>query len=182
LGQFGAPLSVYVFNTLSERIINPKPLKTMMKRFSKPFQVLFVVFLTICLVDVVNAATQSFNVDAGKETVQSIDLSAGDRLQLTFTTVGQTSSDLRFWVLFPNQTARDYGLTGQYSLGFSSEVNGACVLHFDNSNSSEPELVTLNYEIEHYIFGIPEMFLLVIAIALLLLFIVAGYIIMGKYS
>ena len=43
-------------------------------------------------------------------------------------------------------------------------------------------MVTLNYNIEHYYFDIPEIPFLLIVIAILLLCVVAGYIIMGKYS
>jgi hypothetical protein len=55
-------------------------------------------------------------------------------------------------------------------------------MHFDNRNSSSSKLVTLNYEVEHYYFGIPSVLFIVVAITVLLVCVVAGYIIMGKYS
>ena len=89
---------------------------------------------------------------------------------------------LHFLIVLPNATAMDYGEIGQCSTSFITNTKGGVELHFDNSNSSDSKLVTLNYEIEHYIFGIPQMIFLLIVIALLLVGITAGYLIMGKYS
>jgi hypothetical protein len=77
---------------------------------------------------------------------------------------------------------KDYGVVTQTSINFISGIKGSLELHFDNSNSSDAKLVTLNYDIEHYIFGMPQMLFLLIAVALFLVCIAVGYIIMGKYS
>ena len=55
-------------------------------------------------------------------------------------------------------------------------------MRFDNTNSSESAFVALNYNVEHYILGVPMMIFVLLAIAVLLMVIVSGYIIMGKYS
>jgi len=54
-------------------------------------------------------------------------------------------------------------------------------LNFDN-NSSAPVFVALNYEVDHYILGMPEMIFVLAAIVVLLMVIVAGYFIMSKHS
>jgi len=57
---------------------------------------------------------------------------------------------------------------------------GEYVLHFSNTDASEDKLVTLNYEIQHYIFGIPQMLFLTIIIVLVCVGAVATFILMGK--
>ena len=133
-------------------------------------------------VGIVHAKTESFNIEAGKEFVCKINVASKDKVQLTFVTTGQASGNLSFSMVFPNSTLINLGTVGQYSNSFTSDAEGTCELHFDNSNSSETTLVTLNYEVEHYILGMPQMIFVLVAIAVLLLVIVAGYIILGKYS
>ncbi len=140
---------------------------------------LLVLSLSIGFVGIVNATTESLNVEGGKDIVCKIDLASADRVQVTFVTTGQTSY---FSIVFPNATVLNLGQVDQYSSSFTSIAAGTCELHFDNTNSSEASLISLNYDVEHYIFGIPEMIFLLAAIAVLLMVIVTGYVVMGKYS
>ena len=153
-----------------------------MRCLKGPVCLLVVICFLVCSVGIVQAATTSFSVDPGKEFVRTIDLDSGDKIQISFTVLGGTSNMLHFWILLPNATAMDYGEIGQCSTNFITNTKGEVELHFDNINSSDSKLVTLNYEIEHYIVGIPQMIFLLIVIALLLVGITAGYLIMGKYS
>jgi hypothetical protein len=89
---------------------------------------------------------------------------------------------MRFWIIFPNGTRGDDMKSSNYDINFVSDVQGECEMHFDNTDTLDAQLVTLNYEIEHYYFGIPEIPFLLIVIMILLLCIVTGYIIMGKYA
>jgi hypothetical protein len=155
------------------------------KPLTKPLakgMLLIVLTLIITLASSAQATTESLNIQAGKESVRTINLAAEDKIRITFTLVSHTSGDFHFWMVFPNSTKRDSGETTQTTISFSSEVKGICELHFDNSNASENQLVTLNYEIEHFIFGIPQIPFLLIVVTFFLLCIIAGYIIMGKYS
>ena len=157
----------------------------MTKSLTKPLAksiLLIVLISTLTLAGSSQATTESLNIQAGKESVRTVNLAAEDKIRITFTLVSHTSGDFHFWMVFPNSTKRDYGETTQTTISFSSEVKGTCEMHFDNSNSSENQLVTLNYEIEHLIFGIPQIPFLLIVVTFFLLCIIAGYIIMGKYS
>jgi hypothetical protein len=136
----------------------------------------------IAIAGTVQAATESLNVQAGEDSVRKIDMSTEDHIRISFTVLSQSPSSFRFWIVFPNGTTGDYGESTNCNISFASDVQGECELHFDNTNSSSAQLITLNYEIEHYYFGIPEIPFLIIVIAVLLLCIAAGYIIMGKYS
>jgi hypothetical protein len=130
----------------------------------------------------VQAATESLNIQAGEDSVRKINMSAEDHIRISFTVLSQSPSSFRFWIVFPNGTTRNYEESTSYNISFVSGVQGECELHFDNTNSTSNQLVTLNYEIEHYYFGIPEIPFLIIVIGVLLLCIVTGYVIMGKYS
>ena len=142
---------------------------------------LLILCLFVGAIGIVHAATEGFNVAAGQDFVCKIDVSSGDRVQLSFFTTGQESSDLCFSLVFPNSTVISVGDVGQYSTSFTSNVGGTCELNFDN-NSSAPVYVALNYEVDHYILGMPEMIFVLAAIVVLLMVIVAGYFIMSKHS
>jgi hypothetical protein len=143
---------------------------------------LFILALLVGSIGIVYAKTESLNIEAGKELVCKINVASKDKVQLTFVTAGQGSGNLSFSIAFPNSTVISLGEVGQYSTSFTSDAEGTCELHFDNTNSSETTLVALNYEVEHYILGMPQMIFVLVAIAVLLLVIVTGYIILGKYS
>lgn len=153
-----------------------------MNLFNRLVCLLVVFTLLITMIATVQAATESLSVQAGEELVRKINISAEDHIRIAFTVLSQSSSSLRFWIVFPNGTKGDYGESTNYNISFASDVQGECELHFDNTNSSSTQLVTLNYEIEHYYFGIPEIPFLIIVIVAFLLCIVAGYIIIGKYA
>lgn len=51
---------------------------------------------------------------------------------------------------------------------------------FPTFGSSEDKLVSLDYEVQHYIFGMPQMLFLTIIIVLVCVAAVAVFILMGK--
>ena len=153
-----------------------------MKCLAKLCFFLAVSCLLISLLGIAHAATESLSIEPGKEIIRKIDVASEDRIRLTFINLGQMSNALRFLIAFPNSTITDFGKVDQYTTSFTSNIKGICELRFDNTNSTEPVLVSLNYEITHYILGMPEMIFVLATIAVLLVVIVAGYIIMGKYT
>jgi len=157
-------------------------IKKTMKLCHRSLHLSLFFFLLIVLTGVAQAKTESFNVEPGKELTRAVNLADGDRISIAFTVTGAAPGTLHFYMILPNGTTRDLGETSKFTLEFFTSVEGECQLHFDNSNSSNEQLVTLNYDIEHFIFGIPQMIFLLFAIAVLLLFVVAGYMIMGKYG
>jgi hypothetical protein len=142
--------------------------------------------LILCLIigalGIAYAATQSIDVEAGKEFIYKINVESGDRVQLTYITTGQASSNLSLSIVFPNATVMNLGEVDQYSSSFVSDATGVCELHFDNTNSSEAELVSLYYDVQHYIIGIPEMIFVLAAIVVLVMVFVGGYMLMSKIT
>ena len=153
-----------------------------MRLLRKPLCLLIIFSLTIILTRVAEAKTESINVAPGKDLIRTIELVAGDRTSVTFTVLGTAPSTIHFYMILPNGTTSDHREISQFTSGFFTDVKGECQLHFDNSNSSDAQLVTLNYEVEHFIFGIPQMIFLLIAITVLLLCVAAGYMLIGKYG
>jgi hypothetical protein len=153
-----------------------------MELSKKPLYILIIISLIVILTSTVYAATESINVEPRKEITRAIDLATGDRTSITVRVLGPAPSTIHFYVVLPNGTTDDRGDLSHCELSFSTDVKGECQLHFDNVNSSNAQLVTLNYEVEHFIFGIPQMMFLLIAITVLLLFVAAGYVAMGKYG
>jgi hypothetical protein len=153
-----------------------------MRKVNRLVCLLLVFVLLACVAGTVQAATESLNVPAGEKVVKEISVSAEDHVHVSFTVLSRTPENMSFWLVFPDGTVKEYEASANYDISFVAAAKGNCTLHFDNTNSAVAQLVTLNYELEHYYFGIPEIPFLMLVIVVLLLCIVAGYIIMGKYA
>ena len=104
-----------------------------------------------------------------------------DHVTIKFTVVGQTSM-IRFSLTFPNSTTKELGEVGVFSYGFVNDSKGECVMHFVNDDLSDSKLVTLDYEVEHYTFGIPQLLLYVLVVVGLCLGMVVVYVVMARPS
>jgi hypothetical protein len=129
----------------------------------------------------VQAMTTIFTVKGGEEVTYPINLVAEDRVLIQFSAavisaVGEASNTVHFSIVFPNGTARDFGEVGQTSFSFVCDAEGEYTLHFVNNDQTAEKSVTLNYEIDHYIFGIPQMLFMVILIAVVSMIGVAVFI------
>jgi len=89
---------------------------------------------------------------------------------------------IRFSLTFPNSTTKELGEVGVFSYGFVSDSKGECVMHFVNDDLSDSKLVTLDYEVEHYTFGIPQLLLYVLVVVGLCLGMVVVYVVMARPS
>jgi hypothetical protein len=134
------------------------------------------VFLVI--VEFAEATTMSFTVKGGQEEKKIINLAVDDRVLIKFSVIG----GLHFYMTYPNKTVTDFGETSDLHYSFVCDLEGKYVLHFSNVGSSEDKLVTFDYEVQHYIFGIPQMLFLALIIAVVCVVAVAAFILMGKSS
>jgi len=94
--------------------------------------------------------------------------------------VGAPDNSIHFYMVYPNGTVRDFGKQGEFSFSFICDLEGEYFLRFSNVDSSTDKLVTLDYEVQHYIFGIPQMLFLTILIVVVSMIAVAAFILMGK--
>lgn len=149
---------------------------------SKPTTCLFLIVLSATiLIQTAAATTANFNVAAGKEETRTLNLAVDDHVVIHFSVVGgQSESMLDFHMMLPNGTVKNFGLVGSLSYRFVCDTDGDYLLHFSNVGLSEDKLVSLDYEVEHYVFGLPQMFFLTLVIVLFCVGAVAVFILLGK--
>lgn len=131
---------------------------------SRFFLFLTSLILVVSLISFARAtATSSFWVEAGEDVSRSIDLSADDQVLVKFTTVWAAEANtIGFSMVSPNGTVTDFGEQGEFSLSFVCTESGQYTLHFVN-HDAETKLVTLESNVEHYVFGMtPSLFWLVL--------------------
>ena len=126
------------------------------------------------------ATTASLTVKGGETETSPISLAVDDHVLISFTVLGDPDNTIVFSLLFPNGTVMDFGQVGVLSHRFTSNVEGNLTLRFDNSDSTESKLVTLNYEVEHYFFGMPQILFLALFAILVCVAMVAGYILLSR--
>ena len=125
------------------------------------------------------AAITSLIVKGGEEVTHPIDLIVEDRVLIQYKVVGGNVSALQFSISFPNATVRDFVGSGDFSYSFICDVEGEYVLHFVNTDQTEIH-VTLDYEVQHYIFGMPQMLFMVLIIVLACIGGVVAYVLLGR--
>ena len=141
----------------------------------------FAAAVSLILTQCVSATTMNLTVHAGEEEIRAVDLVEEDRVMIKFTVVGQTESVLDFYVTGPDgNTLASYGNVGVVSYPFVCQKAGEYRLHFSNLGHSEDKLVTLDYEIQHSIFGMPQMLFWTMVIVIVCVAAVAVFILMGK--
>ncbi|NWG10756.1 hypothetical protein HXY33_03260 [Candidatus Bathyarchaeota archaeon] len=152
-----------------------------MTKYKKLTVCTFLLTLALFLfVQLAEATAMSFTVHSGEELTKTLNLAIDDHVLIRLTVVGLSEHTLYFSMTYPNGTRRDFGKTGTFQYSFVCNLEGEYVLHFSNTGSSEDKLVTLDYEVEHYIFGMPQMLFLTIIIVLVCMAAVAAFIFMGK--
>jgi multisubunit Na+/H+ antiporter MnhC subunit len=138
--------------------------------------------MTLLLIPTANATAQSFTVHAGQEQTKLLNLAADDHVQIRFTVTGQATNVLDFFITDPNgNTIHNFGTTGNVNYEFVCSLEGEYTLHFSNAASAEDKLVSLDYEIAHYIFGMPQMLFLTLIVVGICIAAVAVFILMSKH-
>jgi len=112
------------------------------------------------------ATAESISVPAGKTKVWNIDLNAEDEVSGRITVIGNDESkDINFTVIGPNE--RIVSPTMKVTVTnfkFSALEKGTYRLIFDNSMSTADKTVSVNYDVRHYWFGLPQEFVLMLIV------------------
>jgi len=142
---------------------------------------LFIAALLGIFSQLASATTTQFSVQGGAEVLKTISLATDDHVLIKFTIVGQTESTIDFYVADPHgNVMAEFSRQGDVRYPFVCNEGGDYVLHFSNTFSPESKLVTLDYEIEHYLFGLPQMLFLTLVVVVICVAAVAVFILMGK--
>ncbi len=123
------------------------------------FLLAFCILLGIFMLSInaVSAVSRTISVDAGEEKVESVSLKLDDEVSGRVSVVGGSNNDIDFYITDPNGDAvvpKERISVKDFS--FSASKEGTYKLQFDNSFSTDPKTVTFNYDVRHYIFGIPQ--------------------------
>lgn len=148
-----------------------------------PVYILIILALTVAFVGVGHATTTGFTLKGGEDLTHPINLIVEDRVLIQYkviSAIADTSNTVQFSINFPNGTVKKFGESGDFSYSFVCDAEGEYALNFTNTDQTENKLVTLNYEIDHYIFGMPQMLFMVIVIAVISVVGVAVFIGLSK--
>lgn len=138
--------------------------------------------IVLLLIPAVKAAVESFTVRAGQEETKLLNLAVEDRVLVRFTVTGRTTSVLDFYITDPyGNIMETFGNTGSVDYAFVCTQEGEYKLFFSNIASAEDKLVSLDYEVEHYIFGMPQMLFLTFVVVGTCVAAVAVFILMSKH-
>jgi hypothetical protein len=141
---------------------------------------ILIIALSAIFVQSAKATAMNLIVQGGQEVTRTLDLVAEDHVLIRFTVLGQSARTLRFHISYPNETSIEFGEVGEFSYSFICDAEGEYVLHFSNKDSAEEKRVALDYEVQHYIFGVPQMLFLTVIIVLVCVGAVAAFVLMGK--
>jgi hypothetical protein len=132
------------------------------------------------LIGLGQAMTTSLTVKGGEEVTYPITLVVEDRVLIQFTAIGEPASILQFSIIFPNATEIDFGEVGKFSYSFICDAEGEYKLYFVNNDQNIEKSVYLNYEIQHYVFGIPQILFMALIIMLACVGGVFAFVILGR--
>lgn len=141
---------------------------------------LFIFLTLIGSVRFANAAIRQLTIPNAEIVTYPIELAVDDHVIIQFTVVGQESNTLKFSMISPNGTQRDFGYIGNFHFTFVCTGRGDYVLNFTNTDLAEDKLVTLNYEIDYYILDMPHMYFMTLLIAVVCVGGVAVFIMLSK--
>lgn len=151
-----------------------------MKNKNFAIAILIGLILIVSFVDLSSATTLSVTVPAREEVNRKIDLAVDDRVRIQFTVVGKENSFIFFSLVYPNATEVNFGEIGVFDHIFVCDAKGEYTMYFVN-NDNESKLLTLNYEVEHYLFGMPQTLFLMLIIAMLCIAMIAGYVLASPH-
>jgi hypothetical protein len=122
-----------------------------------------------CLAATANATAETFALPAGQSAVRTVDLNVDDEVSGRISVVSSDESN--------HLTCMVYGPLGSIVLppttvvasNFDFKVTeaGTYSFVFDNSLSTEDKTVSLNYDVRHYWFGMPQEFVLMLIVVFL---------------
>jgi len=133
------------------------------------------------MIHYVQAVPIQFTLAAGQEITRTINLAVEDHVLIKIAVSGaQIENTINFYVNDPDGEVTEYLRQGDISHNFICEKAGNYTLRFSNPSLSEDKFITMNCEIEHYFFGIPQMLFMALVIVVICVVMVAVFVLMGK--
>jgi hypothetical protein len=114
----------------------------------------------------------SFALQPLKDRIITLNLKETDSVSGSFSVVSNDETGINFFVTDPyNNTILQYDNVFHRDFSFTAESEGSYQMRFDNSLSSAySKTISVNYNVTHYIFGLPQeqfLFILIAVVALI---------------
>jgi hypothetical protein len=130
-----------------------------MKRF---FAFLCPLIALVLLAGIVSAYSDTFELPAKDSVKREVNLNADDVVSGRVAIVGLA---INFSVSDPDDVVvSNYTVDGPLDFSFTAAKAGKYQFHFENWFSDDVKFITLNYNVQHYIFGLPQEFALLLII------------------
>lgn len=135
----------------------------MVAKSMKSFLVVLCVLIAFVLTcGFVNAYSETIELPAKDSATRTVNLNEGDVVSGRITIVG---NPINFSLSDPdNIIIQEYTISGPTNFQFTAAKTGMYSFRFENGFSDEIKFVTLNYNVQHYIFGFPQEYILVFLI------------------
>ncbi|UCG36218.1 MAG: hypothetical protein JSV64_06275 [Candidatus Bathyarchaeota archaeon] len=142
----------------------------------RSFTVLLILIFSLACA-IAHAYSETVQLAGHETTVREIELNEGDRLSGSVRTVG---SAINFSIADPDDLrVFNRTVTGSYSFDLTAAKTGIYRLHVENLFSEETKSVTLNYNVQRYIFGFPQEYIILFFIVGLALVAIAVFVAMS---
>ena len=152
-----------------------------MKLLKKSILYTLVFFVSVSLViELGQSITSSINIKPGSEFEQILNLELEDHVLIQIKTLGVSSNNFSSKLFLPNGSLIEFGEEKQIDYSFICEIEGQYILKFFNNDTQNDTLITLNYEIQNYVFGMPKMLFLTLMIVGICLVGVVIFVFLGK--
>jgi hypothetical protein len=121
-----------------------------------------IILVSVLSVGVVSGYSDTFELAAKDSAVREVNLNADDVVSGRVAIVGAA---INFSVSGPDDVVvSNYTVDSPLDFNFTAAKAGTYRFHFENWFSDEVKYVTLNYNVQHYIFGFPQEFILLFVI------------------
>jgi len=141
------------------------------------FAVISILLAFVLVCGFVNAYSGTIDLKGWESVTRTVNLNGGDEVVGRITIVGKpinfsiSDPDGRIILNYTNIALKDFQ--------FTTSKTGNYSFHFENLFSEETKFVTFNYNVQHYIFGFPQEYVLVFVIVGLSLVAVVVFVVMS---
>jgi len=135
---------------------------TVAKSMKSFLAVLCILLAFVLACGFVNAYSETIELQGGESKTRTVNLNEGDEISGRITIVGKA---INFSVSDPDdRIILNYTIANPTNFRFTAAKTGTHSFHFENGVSEEIKFVTLNYNVQHYIFGFPQEYILLFVI------------------
>jgi len=145
-----------------------------------PVALCFMFIFCILPLGFVQASSETFTVAAEESAFRIVTLNEGDEAYGRITVVGVEENTMNISVSDPDgDTILSYQNVGLVDFRFAASKTGQYSFEFQNLLAQETKHVTFNYNVQHYIFGFPQEYIILFVIVGLALVAVVVFVAMS---